>query len=85
MNYQPRPDYTPRTCDELGICQGRAIPCLNCTHADMPVWQPDEAITCTPIERMGYWLTVALLTTGIAAAVVGIAGAAGYVYVRFIA
>ena len=51
----------------------------------MPLWQPDEAITCTPIERMGYWLTVALLTTGIAAAVVGIAGAAGYVYVRFIA
>jgi hypothetical protein len=68
-----------RSCEELGLCQSRAVPCLNCTRPEAPVWQPDE-VTCTPVEQIAYWaaITVAACLTG--GAVVGVAA---YVYGRF--
>lgn len=42
-----------RTCDQLGVCQHRAIPCLDCTRQDAPAWDTDE-VTCTPFEVMWY-------------------------------
>lgn len=70
-----------RTCDELGVCQGRNIPCLNCTQTDAPEWQPDE-VTCTPFERMGYWLTILVVSCLSGGAVVG---SAAYIYGRWFA
>jgi hypothetical protein len=73
---------TQHTCDQLGICQGRTIPCLNCTQTTAPQWQPDDEIACTPIEHMGYWLTVGIVA---AITVAVLVGTASYIYFRFFA
>lgn len=61
-----------RSCDELGLCQSRAVPCLNCTRPEAPVWQSDE-VTCTPFERIGYWLTLTVVCCITAGTAVGVA------------
>lgn len=68
-----------RTCHELGICQGRTVPCLDCDRADAPPWSPNE-VTCTPMEAIWYWVVVAALCL---ASVAVMAGAAGYFYHRY--
>ncbi len=64
--------HTPaRTCDQLGICQGRTIPCLNCTRPDAEPWPPaDDATRVTPssFELIWAWATTLLIA---AAAVLG--------------
>ena len=48
MNVIPKTTGQPlRTCDQLGICQGRTIPCLNCTRPDAPQWPPADGDTET--------------------------------------
>ena len=48
--YQPKPR---RSCDELGVCQGRKTPCLNCKAPDADPWPPEQD-TFTRGERMVY-------------------------------
>lgn len=66
-NTKPR-----HTCAELGICQSLPVRCLLCKNDPAP-WNHEE-ITCTPWEKMGYWITVALCTLCTVATVGGIAG-----------
>ena len=68
-----------RTCDQLGVCQHRAIPCLDCTRQDAPAWDTDE-VTCTPFEVMWYWIGMTLLVAGSLCVVVG---GSSYLYHRF--
>lgn len=70
-----------RSCDELGLCQSRAVPCLNCTRPEAPVWHPDE-VTCTPMETFSYWLAVTVASALTCATLVG---TACFVYGRWFA
>lgn len=70
------------TCDQLGICQGRTIPCLNCTQPEAMAWPGAEEDSLTPIEQISYWAAIALACGGTVGVV---AGVAGYVFVRWIA
>ena len=64
-------DTPARTCEQLGICQGRTIPCLNCTGPDAESWPPaDDATRATPssFELIWAWAITLLIA---AAAVLG--------------
>jgi len=57
--------WKPRTCEELGICQGRYPACGRCDDD-----YSDEEISLTPMEQIGYWSVLALMCAG-SIAVVG--------------
>lgn len=52
-----------RTCDKLGVCQGRAIPCLTCTRldADTDPWPGAEDVL-TFVEQV---ICVAIVGAGL--------------------
>lgn len=69
---QRRAHRGPRTCEELGICQGRYPACGRCDD-DHP---EDEPPTETPFEQIAAWLAILWWALFLVAAV-GIT--AGYV------
>lgn len=80
MSATPATTRPRRTCAELGVCQNRPTRCLLCIDDPAP-WTPDE-VTCTPFERIGYWITltvVCCITAGTAV------GSACFIYGRWFA
>lgn len=65
---------TRRTCDQLGVCQGRETPCLNCKLPDAPQW---------PAERDTYRITELLTSPFVIAAAIGVVGGFLYGVVRY--
>lgn len=74
-------DAPLRTCAELGVCQNLATPCLLCNDPKADPWPPEQD-SLTPIERIGIWVTCAVLTTITLAVVVG---GTSYAYFRWVA
>jgi len=74
---QRRAHRGPRSCEELGICQGRYPACGRCDDD-----YSAEADTLTPMEQIGGWFAIAFV--GICT-VVTLAGGASYIYFRWIA
>ena len=67
----------PRTCEELGICQGR-YPACGCCDDDHSA---DEPPTPTPFEGMWVWVATGFAVSAVFAVVGGLAG---YLVTRFV-
>ena len=67
----------PRTCNELGVCQAKPIPCPGCHH-----WldQTDADATPSSFDQIAYWGSVAIVGV---CTLVTLLGTAGYLYARF--
>jgi hypothetical protein len=64
-----------RTCNELGVCQAKPIPCPGCHH-----WLDQTETTPSSFDQIAYWGSVvatSLLT------LVAVCGTAGYLVARF--
>ena len=59
-------------CTNAGACQGRKVPCLTCANDPKP-WTPNDEVTCSPMEMMGYWISIVVVACLSLGTVVGIA------------
>jgi hypothetical protein len=69
-----------RTCNELGVCQAKPIPCTGCHHWTDRHNDGTDNSTPSSFDQIAYWGSV--VATGLLT-LVAVCGTAGYLVARF--